>query len=336
MFKLLTYLRRWRGPGEVASGPAPPYEVSCACSQVLRGVRQARRKIVPCPACGRKVFVLPRSPLPPPEGDAVAAPRRAALGPWRLPLFAGMATLATLIILFLALAPFLVRPAPPRQDDEPLPDLRGQIMAGRQAMAQGDFHLASRELQTALEQDRRRPTALSTAEHGDLLQLQRQSDLLSRLLSRSLQEIVQEADPILHDEEWQARFSHDYEGKSLLFDDRVQFDNAAPPDRRRRPVLVNYSVMADGKKVRLALEDLDVLQGLPLERPQRLLFGGRLARVEREEGGRWVVGFAPDSGVLLTDRGAAEAVCPAPLDMELIAVLKRQAEWLGRRNEPGD
>ena len=336
MLKLLAYLRHWRGPGEAASGPAPPYAVSCGCGQVLRGLRQPRRQIVPCPACGRKVFVLARSPLPLPEGDAAPAPRRASLGPWRLPLFAGMATLAILIILFIVLAPFLARPALPRNEGEALPDLRGQITAGRQALAQGDFHLASKELQAAIAQDQRQPKALSPAERGDLLQLQRQSDLLSRLLSRSLQEIVQEADPILHDEEWQARFARDYEGKSVLFDDRVRFDGATAPDQRRRPVLVNYRVEVDGKKVRVALEDLDVLQNLPLERPQRLLFGGRLARVQRGEGGRWVVGFAPDSGVLLTNRGAAEAVCPAPLDPELIDVLKRQAEWLLRQNVAGN
>ena len=115
---------------------------------------------------------------------------------------------------------------------------------------------------------------------------------------------------MLHDEEWKARFARDYEGKSVLFDDAVRFDDSAPTTGRRRPLLVNYRVVVDGKTVRLALEDLDILQGLPLERPRRLLFGGRLAAVEREEGGRWVVGFIPDSGVLLTDRGAAEAVCP--------------------------
>jgi len=204
------------------------------------------------------------------------------------------------------------------------------MAAGRQALAQGDFHLAARELQTALDQGRRRPEALSPADRWELVQLERQSDLLSRLSSRSLQEIVGEADPILHDEEWEARFTRDYQGQSVLFDDAVRFDDAPAPGGRRRPVLVNYRVVVDGKTVRLALENLDVLQGLPLERPRRLLFGGRLAKVEREEGGRWMVGFIPDSGVLLTDRGAAEAVCPAPVDQELLEVLKRQERWLRR------
>ena len=46
--------------------------------------------------------------------------------------------------------------------------------------------------------------------------------------------------------------------------------------------------------------------------------------------------FEADSGVLLTDRGAAEAVCPAPLDPALVDVLKRQAEWVGQQKAPVD
>ena len=328
MLGLLSYLRRW------GDGPGPRYEVPCGCGRVLRGARQQRRQILRCPGCGRKVFVLAKSPVPPPAAMAAADPASPArrpkrLGPWWGPLIAGVVTLTILIVIFVAAAPFLGRPAP-HADGEPLPNLSGRMAAGRQALARGDFHLAERELQTALDEGRRRPEALSPADRRELLQLERQSDLLSRLLSRSLQEIVCEADPVLDDEEWKARFMRDYQGQSVLFDDAVRFDDAAPVGGRRRPVLVNYRVVVDGKPVRLALEDLDVLQGLPLERPRRLLFGGRLSRVEREEGGRWMVGFIPDSGVLLTDRGAAEAVCPGPVGRDLLEVLDRQREWLGR------
>ncbi len=325
----------------MGAGPGPRYEVPCGCGRVLRGVRQQRRQILRCPGCGRNVFVLAKSPIPPRVANAAANPapparRPKGLGAWRGPLIAGVVTLTVLIVIFIAAAPFLGRPAPPDAAGEPYPDLAGRMAAGRRAMAQGDFHLAARELQTALDQGQRRPEALSPADRRELLQLERQSDLLSRLSSRSLQEIVNEADPVLDDEEWQARFTRDYQGQSVLFDDAVRFDDAAPEGGRRRPVLVNYRVVVNGKPVRLALEDLDVLQGLPLERPRRLLFGGRLAKVEREEGGRWVVGFAPDSGVLLTDRGAAEAVCPVPLDPELLDVLKRQAEWIQRQYVAGN
>lgn len=329
MLGLLSYLRRW------GDGPAPRYEVPCGCGHALRGFRRRRRQVLRCPACGRKVFVLARSPLPPTDVNAALSPpspgrRPKRLGAWRFPLTAGAATLAILLVIFIAAAPFLGRPAPPHAQDEPFPDLAGRMAAGRLALAQGDFHLAAREMQTALDLGRRRPDALSSADRQELVQLERQSDLLSRLSSRSLQEIVGEADPVLHDEEWRARFTRDYQGQSVLFDDAVRFDDSAPATGRRRPVLVNYRIVVDGETVRLALEDLDILQGLPLERPRRLLFGGRLAKVEREESGRWMVGFIPDSGVLLTDRGAAEAVCSAPVDQELLEVLKRQQRWLER------
>lgn len=300
----------------------------------MRGVRQRRRQILRCPACGGKVFVLAKSPMPPRMANDAAKPappalRPKRLGAWRNPLIAGVVTLTVLIVIFIAAAPFLGRPAPPHADGEPLPDLAGRMAAGRRALAQGDFHLAARELQATLEVGQRRPEALSPDDRMELIQLERQSDLLSRLSSRSLQEIVGEANPVMHDEEWKARFMRDYQGQSVLFDDAVRFDDAAPAGGRRRPVLVNYRVVVDGKPVRLALEDLDVLQGLPLERPRRLVFGGRLARVEREDGGRWVVRFIPDSGVLLTDCGAAAAVCPDPVDQDLLEVLKRQDRWLG-------
>jgi hypothetical protein len=61
-----------------------------------------------------------------------------------------------------------------------------------------------------------------------------------------------------------------------------------------------------------------------------MLFGARLAGLEREERGGhglWVIRLDPDSGVLLTDEDAAGACCPRPLDDGLRAVLRRQADW---------
>ena len=325
-----------RRGGRPPAGPVPPYAVVCPCGRALHGARRAGRQVVPCAACGRPVFVLPWSPLPPPEGDLAPTPAGAAgrFGPWGLPLLGAGATLAVLLIVFFAVLPFLGRSAPPPKEPDRPPDLRAMTTAGRRALAEGDFHLADQLLQSALDQDRRHPDVLSPAERRDLTQLGRQGDLLSRLSSRSLEEIVGEADLVRHDEEWKARFEAEYQGKAVVFDDEVRFDEAPLPDGRRRPLLRYYRITAGGREVRLALEDLSVLQLLARERPQRMLFGGRLAAVERGPEGQWVVRFDADSGVLLTDRGAAEAVGPAPLDPPLIDVLKRQEEWL-RRNEPG-
>jgi hypothetical protein len=81
------------------------------------------------------------------------------------------------------------------------------------------------------------------------------------------------------------------------------------------------------EKVRLRLE-LKLLERLPLDPPRRLVFGASLASVAREAGGVWVVRFEPDSAVLLTEEGAVEASGLAPVDPEMRAVLRQQAEWL--------
>lgn len=325
---------KWFAPRRPPDTPAPPYAIRCDCGQAVRGARAARRQIVACPACGRKLFVLARSPLPAPDG-APPAGSSARLGPWQKPLLAAGMASAIFLIFFLALLPFLARPAPPtaagRGDAS---DPAARLDAGRRALAEGDFHRASAELDAAQDQLRLRPALLPADRRRDLARLRGQADLLSRLLSRSLEEVVREADLVRHEDEWKARFDADYKGRTVVFDDVVRFDEVPLPDGRRRPVLRGYRVTVAGREVRLALEDLDALQPLASERPARMLFGGALAAVERGRGGQWVVHFEP-GGVLITDRGAAEAVCPAPLDPELIAVLERQQEWMDRR-EPAE
>jgi hypothetical protein len=122
-------------------------------------------------------------------------------------------------------------------------------------------------------------------------------------------------------DEWQDRFRAQHLGKAVVFDDVVGRDPAG------RPALAVYRVGAGGEKARVALEDLRLLRRLPLDPPQRLVFGGRLASLEREDGGGWVFHFDPDSGVLLTDAGAV-AACVGPPDADLLEVLRRQQQWL--------
>jgi hypothetical protein len=105
-------------------------------------------------------------------------------------------------------------------------------------------------------------------------------------------------------------------------------------DTTGQPLLCYYEVRVGGEVARVELADLVVLRDLKLDPPRRLLFGGRLARVSREKGGLWVVHFEPDSGVLLTDAGAAAALCLGPPDRELQDVLRHQEEWLQGRQGP--
>jgi hypothetical protein len=232
--------------------------------------------------------------------------------------------LGGVLVLFLLALPLLNRHAPKGQVEEmpPAERLAAATEAGQHALADGNYRLALRELNVALELRDRHPGLLAPADDRRLAQLQRQGDLLARLLNRSLLEIVQEAALVRDPGEWQARFDDDYRGRAVIFDDEVRRDGDG------RPALGTYAVVVNKETVRLGLEDLKLLQALPLALPARMLFGARLAGCAREKGGGWVIRFEPESAVLLTDAGAAASCCPAPLGRELEEVLRRQEGWL--------
>lgn len=227
-----------------------------------------------------------------------------------MPLLAGVLTLLILGGVFLALLPSLMRPKP--EPAYPFPsnivaDIHTHQLRARKALAEGKYPLAFKEVDAAKELSARHPQALSRHERFHLEQLHCQCDLLAHLLKVSLQEVV--ADAALAQEE---------EGHSVLFDDWLR------ADAEGRPMLHTYEVRRGGEPVRIALEDLRVLRQVPLDPPQRVLFGARLAKVNREPGG-WVIRFDPDSGVLLTDLDAALCI---PVDEDLRKVLERQQNWL--------
>src|SRR5690242_18544251 len=104
MRSLVARVRHWWGPGGRSAGAAEPYEVACACGQVLRGRRQARHQVLRCDGCGQPVFVLGSSPLTEAgtSGGAAAGngaapaspPQPAAPRPlWFWPLLAAVPTL---------------------------------------------------------------------------------------------------------------------------------------------------------------------------------------------------------------------------------------------------
>jgi hypothetical protein len=306
------------------------YEVSCPCGQGVRGERRQRHQVVACPGCGRKVFVLPQSPWPGVREEA-PLPRRARLRAWRTPLVAGLLCLALVSAGFLLLLPRLRKPSPEAPQADPRALVLAEMEAGRRALGQGKFHLALRDLNWAVARRDGNPGLLSGAQNRDLNQLQRQADLLARLSTHPLEDVLRQASLVRDPEEWQARF-RDHRGKTVVFDDVVGRDGDG------RPALSFHEVRINDEVARLALEDLTLLEQLPLDPPRRLLFGARLARVGREAGGGWVVRFAPDSAVLLTDPGAAAACCP--LDADLREVLGRQKRWLdelaGLKPAPAD
>lgn len=296
------------------------YEVSCACGRPLRGQRQSMRQIVSCPNCGRKRFILPISPWSAPA-TAAATRQTSGVRLRHLLLMIVSGGTVAMILIFLLVRPYLHRPEAMKNALAASPDGRTLLAEGEHQLRQGNVFLAAKELSAALEHRDHYPHSLNRAEHHHLEQLWRQTDLLSHLLDRPLEEIVQLAMQHRDDGEWHAKFEH-YRSRTVLFDDVLRRDT------QNRPVLGSYVVRSGGIEARVALEDLTLLQQLPLDPPQRWLFGARLADCRREEGGVWVLRFEPDSAVLLSDASVASVCCPPPLDEKLLDVLKRQEEWL--------
>jgi hypothetical protein len=262
------------------------------------------------------VFVLGRSQLAGTAGESRAAlPRRYWLGP---ALGAALALTAVAVVFSHLIPALTTAPAPPERPD----DIRPLIAAGRRALRDEDFHKAADRFADARHRCDARPDSLSPAERRELNQLSQQAALVADLLSESLGEILQRHAGTREDER-QAQFNARYRDKAVIFDDEVTRDPAG------RFGLAVYEVRAPGEPARVELNDLTLLKGLPPE-PGRMLFGARLAGLEREEQGghgQWVIHLRPDSGVLLTDEDAAGACCPRPLDEALRAVLRRQAGW---------
>lgn len=291
------------------------YEVSCPCGRVLRGQRLGAWQILSCPSCGRKRFILPGSPWLVSEESAPARQvARFSLNRLLVVIILGGALAMTLIFL-------LIRPHLRRA--RTTGDIPALLAQGERRLRQGEVFLALKDFNEAREQRNQNPNALSRDEHYRLEQLWRQSDLLARLLDQPLEEVVQRAKQHRSSDEWRAKFEH-YRGRTVVFDDALR------RDALDRPSLGSYVVPVGDSEARIALEDLTLLRQLPLEPPRRWLFGARLADCCRETGGTWVFRFEPDSAVLFSDEIAAAVCCPGPLDEELIAVLKRQDEWLRR------
>jgi hypothetical protein len=300
------------------------FALTCTCGQPLRGERQRRHQIVPCPACGRPSFVFPLSPfdLPAEAPPALRLWRR----PWRTPVVAGVGSVALLLAGFFLAWPYLMRRPEPAVEDPPPGRLLAEAEAGRLALTQGKFHLGRRLLDGALARRDRQPASLSAGENRDLNQLHRQADLLARLSNRSLEEIVRQGMLIRDPDEWAAQFA-DYRGRTIVFDDLFRRD----PDPRPATDVVEVGQ----EVIRLAFEDLDLLRDLPLNDSPRLIFGARLAGCRREEGGGWVVRFEPGSGVLLTDPDLWQACSSADLDDDTRRVFARQRRWLEQSSRLG-
>jgi hypothetical protein len=315
-------MRRWLSHKSGRGSPTTLFEIRCACGQTTAGQRETEHQILRCAGCGRKLFIFPISPLVTALGGSSASQSLRLLAarlrsrPWLLPVVAAVVTLAVVIVAFIVVLGQLGRPAAPRRDE-----LTGRLAAGRKALAEGNFHAAVEHLKAARELHGANPGLLPASEARHLDQLYRQAALLDDLLSEPLGEIVLKAAGQA-DAEWQADFDRRYQGKAVVFEAWLRWDAAAGKFQ------LEYPILAGGEAVRLDWGNFHLFQRVPpLENPQLVLFGARLAGIRRASRGGWVIQFQPDSGVFLTDPGAAGACCPRPLDERLQAALDQQAKW---------
>ena len=328
MWRVAGKLGRWPSARGL-QGPAVLYEVACRCGAVARGLRSEGYQVVPCPACGRKVFILPLSPLPAPSVDPSGPPRppgiRNRVRVWLWPVAAAGLTLA---IIVPGLAFLWQRHLGSARAAREAHSARQHMGAGRAALAQGKFLVAVRELESAQQLGERHPEALSPAERRELAQLRRQAALLADLLPESLADILHHAAELTrpNDQEWRQVFAERYRGKAVVFDAEVRRDAAGTYD-------LDYAVFIRGRRARLDLGDVELLRFLPLGQTHRLLIGLRLAAALPEAEGSWVLRFEPGSAVLLTDLDAAAGCCGLPAE-ELAEVVNCQRGWLAQMPSP--
>jgi len=299
-----------------------PFEVSCVCGQSIKGIRQEAHQVMACPECGRQIFILPRSPLPAPnpieDGGSRVEDRGRETRSIRYPWLAGAGAFAIAIV---AVAIVFQLSKTNNSNSGSDPGTAAQHFTdGTKLLSQGRFHEAIRELDQALVLREKQHDALSAADRKLLTQAHREALLYADLLSESLEDILFQAAAEPDDREWQAVFADRYKGKSLIVLAGTRRDAS---DRW----VLDYDLFVRDKPARIDWENLQLLRDLHLSQPQRLLLGVRLANVEPEIGGTWVVRLATDSGVLITNADAIARVLSRPPE-GLDEVLKRQAAWV--------
>jgi hypothetical protein len=326
---LLTGLRRWRAAPQAPAAPVP-FEVTCACGQVAAGLRRPEHQVLRCARCGAELFILPLSRLPPPRppgerpgAPAETSPRRTALRIWLGPAAAVALTVLGLAVAYQFLIP--ARPTDRQSAVDSAPgaapeDLDARLTAARAQLGRGNPRLALEELKRARAVGEHR--LWPPARRLEWARLQRQAELLAELAAESVEEILEHAAGV-QEREWQAEFARRYRSKAVVFDLEVRVGAGGRYEH-------DWLLRARDEAAHLELGDLELLRPLPLEPPQRVLFGARLASVRREPGRGFVVRLEPASGVLITDAEAAVACFLSPEDAEIRALLERQTEWAAR------
>ena len=215
---------------------------------------------------------------------------------------------------------FAVQPRPLTDDSLGGPETVETQLRAAGASGTGEVRLTLAILAVVEDLARRRPEWFSPVQLRRLQRLRDQTEILADLLGEPLEDLLRHA-AALAPLEWQEQFSHRYRGKAIALD-----VTASQPATGR--IDHNYRLWVQGEPARLNLDDLKLLHTLPLVPPQRIFVACRLAALRREPGQPWVVYVQPDSGVLLTEPGAAHVCGLDPHAPDVRQVLERQTHWL--------
>jgi hypothetical protein len=300
-----------------------PYAVDCRCGTVMRGWRLRTHQVLRCRQCGAAVFVLGQSPLPAVGKRSLTAsalPLLPLVRPGRRWLAVMGAVLLVAVLGSTGL--WLLLPAS-KLDTVAAPDagaVRQHLSRGEKHLANGAFRQAIAELTAARRAWHNDPQLLTPAEGRHLEQLWRQASVLVDLSGATLEEILHHASTTA-EAEWALEFAQRYQGKAFLFDLTIR---SVAGKHFEHP----YRLWVHQEPARLDLDQLELLPALPLDPPRRVLFAARLKSVRREADLGWVIQLVPDSGLLLTDAGAARMCCPALGDPEAQTLLEQQRLWL--------
>lgn len=270
------------------------FRVICPCGHALSGPRLDQSQQLACPQCGAPVFVLPRSPWL--RVEARQAPLRWRTRDWLMPL-AG--TAAAFIVVVVAIAAFMSRDSSSasRQDHERERQVR--FTQARELLSRGHFALAHeilRELVDGKAFSHLPPTS-------EMQSLAAEAGLLVDLLDEPIESLLVTASG-MDQLEWERQFNHRYRGKSFILDAEFQRDE-------RAGVTCSYRIEAGKEPARFEFGNVPVLRELPVGQPRRLLLGVRLESIRRETPGpAWVVRFAPETAIVITDPAIAAQLCP--------------------------
>jgi hypothetical protein len=308
------------------------YEIDCRCGTTVRGRRLPQSQTVPCPTCGRPVFVFPTSPLPQEMlgslagGTAPDYPALGRIGPAKFWVGPAIAVAIAIGLVGIGITTIIYWHRAPAAGGVQLTagtasqQWNAHLDAAKTAIADGAYRTAANELDSAATIHDRFPSVANDGDFRSFRRMRRQVALLADLCPESVEEIMRHAFG-QSDKEWQGVFNERYAGKAIILDARFFVDASGR-------LVIDYQLEASGLRGEWDLQSLRLLTRLPLKTPQRLLIGFRLADISRTGRDTWAVRAQPESGVLLTDESLLGGLSIS-IDGEVREIIRRQATWEG-------